>query len=143
MSDRVYIALGGNLGDRTAALARAREAISRVNGITIVGESGIEETEPLGPILQGPYLNQMIAVDTTLAPRALLTMLNRIERAAGRVRTVRWGPRTIDLDIVLIEGGTYSDDELTVPHPELPNRDFWLRELAELRGVSDLSLIHI
>lgn len=137
MSDRVYIALGSNLGDRSAALARAREAIAHATGITIVGESEIEETEPVGPIAQGPYLNQMIAVDTTLAPRALLTTLNQIERVAGRIRTVRWGPRKLDLDIVLIEGGTYSDDELTVPHPELPNRDFWLRELAELRGVSD------
>lgn len=137
MSDRVYIALGSNLGDRSAALARAREAIAQAAGITIVGESEIEETEPVGPIAQGPYLNQMIAVDTTLVPRALLTTLNRIERAAGRERTVRWGPRTLDLDIVLIEGGSYSDDALTVPHPELPNRDFWLRELAELRGVSN------
>ena len=137
MSDRVYIALGSNLGDRVATLARAREAISHTTDIKIVGEGEIEETEPVGPIPQGLYLNQMIAVDTTLSPRALLTTLNRIERAAGRIRTVRWGPRTLDLDIVLIEGANYSDDELTVPHPELPNRDFWLRELAELRGVSD------
>ena len=137
MSDRAYIALGSNLGDRPATLARAREAISQVKGITIVGETAIEETDPIGPIPQGPYLNQMIAIDTTLTPRALLTTLNRIERAAGRVRTVRFGARTLDLDIVLIEGTSYSDDELTVPHPELPNRDFWLRELAELRGVSD------
>jgi len=137
MSDRVYIALGSNLGDRHAALALAREAIAQVSGITIVGQSQIEETEPVGPVPQGPYLNQMIAVDTSLSPRVLLTALNRVERAAGRVRTVRWGPRTLDLDIVLIEGAEYSDRELTVPHPELPNRDFWLRELAELRGVSD------
>lgn len=137
MSDRVYIALGSNLGDRHAALARAREAIAHVRGITIVGESQIEETEPVGPVPQGPYLNQMIAVDTSLSPRVLLTALNRVERAASRVRTVRWGPRTLDLDIVLIEGAEYSDDELTVPHQELLNRDFWLRELAELRGVSD------
>lgn len=137
MSDRVYIALGSNLGDRVAMLARAREAIARVAGITIVRESEIEETEPLGPILQGPYLNQMIAVDTTLAPRALLTTLNDIERGAGRTRAVRWSPRMLDLDIVLIEGTSYSDDALTVPHPELSNRDFWLRELAELRGISD------
>ena len=137
MSDRVYIALGSNLGDRQATLARAREALTEVRGIAIVGESQIEETESVGPVLQGPYLNQMIAVDTTLSPRALLAALNRVERSARRVRTVRWGPRTLDLDIVLIEGADYSDDELTVPHPELLNRDFWLRELAELRGVSD------
>ncbi|MEO7367914.1 MAG: 2-amino-4-hydroxy-6-hydroxymethyldihydropteridine diphosphokinase [Gemmatimonadaceae bacterium] len=137
MSDRVYIALGSNLGDRVATLARAREAIAQVAGITIVRESEIEETDPLGPIPQGPYLNQMIAIDTTLALRELLTTLNDIERGAGRVRTVRWSPRTLDLDIVLVEGTTYSDDALTVPHPELSKRDFWLRELAELRGNSD------
>lgn len=137
MSDRVYIALGSNLGDRVTALALAREAIAQVAGITIVRESEIEETESLGPIPQSPYLNQMIAIDTTLAPRALLKTLNDIERGAGRVRTVRWSPRTLDLDIVLIEGTTYLDDALTVPHPELSNRDFWVRELAELRGVSD------
>ncbi|MEO5904810.1 MAG: 2-amino-4-hydroxy-6-hydroxymethyldihydropteridine diphosphokinase [Gemmatimonadaceae bacterium] len=137
MSDVAYIALGSNLGDRHATLARAREAIGQVRGIKIIGESEIEETEPVGPIPQGLYLNQMIAVHTSLSPRSLLEALNRVERSAGRVRAVRWGPRTLDLDIVLIEGAEYSDDELTVPHPELPNRDFWLRELAELRGVSD------
>ena len=137
MSEIAYIALGSNLGDREAALERARQALGLTKGITIIGSSQIEETEPLGSVPQGSYLNQMIAVETTLAPRALLTALQRIERAAGRVRSVRWGPRTLDLDIVLIEGVEYSDDVLTVPHPELPNRDFWLRELAELRGVSD------
>ena len=137
MSDRVYIALGSNLGDRDAALARARLAIAATEGITVVGESRVEETEPIGPVGQGKYLNQMVAVDTTLAPRGLLEALHRIENAAGRVRARKWGPRTLDLDIVLIDGVKYSDSELTVPHPELPNRDFWLRELAELRGVSD------
>jgi 2-amino-4-hydroxy-6-hydroxymethyldihydropteridine diphosphokinase len=78
-------------------------------------------------------LNQMVAVETTLAPHALLAALQSIERAAGRVRTVRWGPRPLDLDIVLFEHQRVAEPELTVPHPELPNRDFWRRELAELR----------
>jgi 2-amino-4-hydroxy-6-hydroxymethyldihydropteridine diphosphokinase len=86
---------------------------------------------------QGIFLNQMVSVASDLSPRALLTALQGIETAAGRVRDVRWGPRTLDLDIVLIDGVEHSDDTLTVPHPELPNRDFWLRQLAELRGVSD------
>jgi len=134
VSDRVYIALGSNLGDRSANLARARAAIASLKNVRVVAESIVEETEPLGPVPQGPYLNQMIAVETDLTPRQLLGALQRIERAAGRVRVVKWGPRTLDLDIVMIEGKEFVDDALTVPHPELPNRDFWKRELEELRG---------
>ena len=134
MSDRVYIALGSNLGDRSANLGRARTAIASLKNVRVVAESIVEETEPLGPVPQGPYLNQMIAVETDLTPRQLLGALQRIERAAGRVRVVKWGPRTLDLDIVMIEGKEFVDDALTVPHPELPNRDFWKRELEELRG---------
>lgn len=137
MSEVVYIALGSNLGDRDASLTRARTAIGEIKGVRILAATGVEDTEPIGPIKQGNFLNQMVAVSSDLSSRALLTALQRIERSAGRIRTVRWGPRTLDLDIVLIEGAEYSDDTLTVPHPELPNRDFWLRQLAELRGVSD------
>ena len=137
MSEVVYIALGSNLGDRDAVLARARGALGEIMGVRILRTTEVEETDPIGPIEQGNFLNQMVAVSSDLSPRALLTALHRIERSAGRLRTVRWGPRTLDLDIVLIEGVDYSDDTLTVPHPELPNRDFWLRQLAELRGVSD------
>jgi len=133
VTDVAYIALGSNLGDRAAALSEARAAIDRIRGTRIIRESRVEETEPLGPVPQGAYLNQMIAVQTELTPRALLTALQRIERAAGRVRTVRWGPRSLDLDIVMIEGQHLRDDELTIPHPELPNRDFWQRELDEVR----------
>jgi 2-amino-4-hydroxy-6-hydroxymethyldihydropteridine diphosphokinase len=133
MSDLVYVALGSNLGDREAALTRARAAIAAIRGSRVVAESTIEETDPIGPVPQARYLNQMVAVETTLPPRAFLSALQRIERAAGRVRSMRWGPRTLDLDIVVIEGKELSDKLLTVPHPELPNRDFWQRELDELR----------
>ena len=133
--NEVYIALGSNVGDREVTLARARAAIAGIRDTRVVGESAVEETDPLGPIPQGRYLNQMIVVETRLAPAALLAALQRIERAAGRVRSTRWGPRTLDLDIVLIEGKEIADEALTVPHPELPNRDFWQRELHELKGV--------
>ena len=133
MSDLVYVALGSNLGDRESTLKKARAAIAGLRGTRIVAESTIEETEPVGPVPQSRYLNQMVAVETTLAPRTLLSALQRIERAAGRVRSMRWGPRTLDLDIVLIEGKELSDEVLTVPHPELANRDFWQRELDELK----------
>lgn len=136
MSDVAYIALGSNIGDREAMLARGRADIARIRDTRLLAESSVEETEPLGSMQQGPYLNQMVMVETDLQPRDLLLALQAIEQSAGRVRTERWAPRTLDLDIVLIEGKELSDDILTVPHPELPNRDFWLRELDELRGVN-------
>ena len=134
MTDVAYIALGSNVGNRELALSRARAAIAAIRDTRLIAASAIEETEPIGPVPQGKFLNQMVAVSTTLAPRTLLAALHRIERAAGRVRAVKWGPRTLDLDIVMIEGKEYSDEALTIPHPELPNRDFWQRELDELRG---------
>jgi 2-amino-4-hydroxy-6-hydroxymethyldihydropteridine diphosphokinase len=136
MADVAYIALGSNLGDRNAHLRHAREEIGRLPGTRVVAESDIEETAPIGPVSQGPFLNQMIAVQTSLDPRSLLTALQGIEEARGRVRGERWGPRTLDLDIVLIEGRTLDEPGLTVPHPQLQERDFWLRELAQIRIAS-------
>jgi len=137
MTDVFYIALGSNLGNRELALMRARAAIGAIRDTRLIGASEVEETEPIGPVQQGKFLNQMVAISTTLAPRTLLAALHRIERAAGRVRVSRWGPRTLDLDIVMQEGKDYCDDALVIPHPELPNRDFWQRELAQLRGKAD------
>jgi 2-amino-4-hydroxy-6-hydroxymethyldihydropteridine diphosphokinase len=135
MPDIAYIALGSNLGEREAILSRARSAIGEIDGVEVMEASRIEETVPVGPVAQGPFLNQMLSVSTTLSPRGLLSALQEIEQAEGRQRTTRWGPRTLDLDIVMIDGVDFSDEVLTVPHPELANRDFWQRELAELRGV--------
>lgn len=133
MRDTAYIALGSNLGDRHGQLASAREAIAALPGTRVVGESTIEETEPIGPA-QPWFLNQMIAIETSLSPHELLRELQGIEHRAGRVRTARWGPRTLDLDIVCFAQQSVHEPDLWVPHPELPNRDFWQRELAELRG---------
>lgn len=127
-----YIALGSNLGDRAAYLARARGAIAALPGTQVVGESDIEETAPIGPPGQDPYLNQMIAAETTLSPEELLARLQEIEQANGRQRTVHWGSRTLDLDIVRYGDRHVAEPGLTIPHPELPNRDFWQRELAQL-----------
>lgn len=137
MTDVAYIALGSNVGNRELALARARAAIAAIRDTRLIAATEVEETEPIGPIAQGKFLNQMVAVSTTLPPRTLLAALHRIERAAGRVRAVKWGPRTLDLDIVMMEGKEYSDEVLTIPHPQLPNRDFWQHELAQLRGSSN------
>ena len=134
--DVAYVALGSNLGDRAAYLAQAREGLARIPATRLIGESTIEETAPLGPIAQGPYLNQMVALETTLAPVELLAALQDIERKLGRVRDQRWGPRTLDLDLVLMERQRSDDPRCRVPHPELVHRPFWLRELAELRSVS-------
>lgn len=135
MRDVAFVALGSNLGDRFTVLADARSAIAALPGSKIIGESSIEETEAIGPISQPPFLNQMVALETTLEPHTLLDHLLAIEVKAGRVRGVRWGPRTLDLDIVQFEVQRVDDPDLRVPHPELPHRPFWQRELAELAGV--------
>ena len=134
MIDVAYIALGSNLGDRSRHLARARAALGSLPGSKVIGESSVEETHPLGGLAQNKYLNQMIALETTLAPEDLLRHLHEIERAEGRTRGERWASRTLDLDIVCFERQVVHEPDLDVPHRELPNRDFWQRELAELRG---------
>jgi 2-amino-4-hydroxy-6-hydroxymethyldihydropteridine diphosphokinase len=131
--DVAYVALGSNLGDRHQHLANARAELAALPHCKIIRESSVEETPPLGPADQPHYLNQMIALETTLSPHELLARLLDIERKAGRERRVRWGPRTLDLDIVCFDRQIVHDPDLHVPHPELPNRDFWQRELVELR----------
>lgn len=136
MRDVAYVALGSNVGDRAAALAAARAALAELPESRVLAVTDVEETAPVGPVAQGAFLNQMVALETSLAPLELLDRLLEIERAGGRERTVRWGPRIIDLDIVLLEHQTVANDRLTVPHPELPNRDWWQRELAALRAAT-------
>jgi 2-amino-4-hydroxy-6-hydroxymethyldihydropteridine diphosphokinase len=134
MRDVAYIALGSNLGDRERHLSVARRAISRLPKTKLLGVTPPEETDPIGPAGQGRYLNQMVSIETELDPHSLLQLLHGIERRAGRVRGERWGPRTLDLDIVKFAQQEIADDSLVVPHPALGERDFWRRELAELTG---------
>jgi 2-amino-4-hydroxy-6-hydroxymethyldihydropteridine diphosphokinase len=131
--DIAYIALGSNLGDRDAHLRFARSAIAELPDTKVIATSEVEETEPIGPPGQGPYLNQMIAVETMLTPHALLAGLQAIEAQRGRIRGERWAARTLDLDIVLLDEQRVSDAVLTVPHPQLAARKFWQRELAQIR----------
>ena len=133
VSEIAYIALGSNLGDRRAYLDRARTAIAAIPECRVVGASQVEETEPLGGLAQPQYLNQMIAVETTLEPIVLLERLQEIEHAAGRVRAGHWDSRTLDLDIVLFDDRVVNTAALVLPHPGLAHRRFWQRELAELR----------
>lgn len=135
MDDIAFVALGSNLGERRQHLAEARRRIGEIPCVTSIAESAIEETEPLGPVAQERYLNQMVALRTSLSPPELLAELQRVERDGGRVRSVRWGPRTIDLDIVKYARTTWNSSELQVPHKEIDNREFWQRELAELAEV--------
>ena len=135
MPEVAFVALGSNLGDRAAHLARARAAIAATAGCRVVAASSVEETEPLGGLPQPRYLNQMIAVETELTPLALLRRLQQIEREGGRTRDERWGARTIDLDIVLFDERRVEEPGLVLPHRGLEDREFWQRELAELRGL--------
>jgi 2-amino-4-hydroxy-6-hydroxymethyldihydropteridine diphosphokinase len=135
--ERVYVALGSNVGDRAAHLAYARARLAALPRTRLLKESRIEETAPLGPVPQGPYLNQMVLLETDLAPAELLAHLHAIEAERGRERRVRWGPRTLDLDIVRFGDRTVREPGLTIPHPELPHRDFWQRELAELDALQE------
>ena len=129
---RAWVALGSNLGDRAAHLAAARDAIRGLPGTRVVAASRVEETAPLGGREQPRYLNQMVLLDTTLAPRELLDELHRIEAARGRARRERWASRTLDLDLVRYGDLRSSDPDLTLPHPGLAERDFWRREMEEL-----------
>jgi 2-amino-4-hydroxy-6-hydroxymethyldihydropteridine diphosphokinase len=132
--ERAYVALGSNLGDRAEHLAAARAALAALPRTRLVAESRVEETAPLAGMEQPAYLNQMVLLETALEPRALLAACQAIERSRGRVRGEHWGPRTLDLDIVRYGHRRIADPDLIIPHPELLNRDFWIRELAELEA---------
>lgn len=126
------MALGSNVGDRDAHLAHARARLNELPGTRVLAASRVEETAPVGPVAQPPYLNQMVLLETNLSPADLLAHCRAIETERGRERRERWGPRTLDLDIVRYGARNVREPNLTIPHPELPNRDFWQREIAEL-----------
>jgi 2-amino-4-hydroxy-6-hydroxymethyldihydropteridine diphosphokinase len=126
------VALGSNLGDRAAQLDRARVALTLLPSTRLAAASSVEETAPLGAMAQPPYLNQMVALDTSLAPETLLAALHAIERAHGRLRGARWAARTIDLDLVRYGDRQVRTPTLVLPHPGLADRAFWQRELEEL-----------
>lgn len=130
-----FVALGSNLGDRAAHLAFAREQLAALPSTRVLAASDVEETQPLGGLDQPAYLNQMIAIETALEPRALLAHLHEIERARGRVRDglARWASRTLDLDLVVYDDIVANAPGLAVPHPGLRDRDFWQRQLAQVR----------
>jgi 2-amino-4-hydroxy-6-hydroxymethyldihydropteridine diphosphokinase len=124
---RAFLGLGSNLGDRTAHL---RAAVAALDGVVAV--SPVYETDPVGGPEQGPYLNLVVELATDEPPRALLERCAALETAAGRVREERWGPRTLDVDVLWVEGAEVDEPDLQVPHPRLWQRRFVVAPLADL-----------
>ena len=129
---RAFIGLGSNMGDRAAYLEAARRALAGSEGIVLAGVSSLYETEPVGYTEQGWFLNQVVEISTGLDSWSLLRVLQGIEQSLGRQRLIRWGPRVIDLDILLYGDDVLSSQELTVPHPRLYERSFVLAPLNEI-----------
>ena len=128
-----YVALGSNLGDREENLRNALAHLS-ANDVHVVKVSTFIETEPYGVTDQPGFVNAVCQVETKLEPLKLLRLLLSIEQEMGRVRLRRWGERNIDLDLLLYEDACMVSDELTLPHPDMQNRDFVLFPLAEIAG---------
>ncbi len=130
---RAYIGLGANLGPREVTVLRAADLLAADEGIEVLEISQLRETEPVGDVDQPPFLNGAVAVETTLSPRELLDVLLRVERELGRLRDgERWGPRTIDLDLLLYGDEIVDEEGLRVPHPRLHERRFALEPLVDL-----------
>jgi 2-amino-4-hydroxy-6-hydroxymethyldihydropteridine diphosphokinase len=139
---RAVIALGSNLGHRDATLLQAVREIAMLDGVELVEASGLHETPALKPDGVDPdapaYLNAVVVVETSLDPHTLLARLRDIEQAHGRVRTERWGDRTLDLDIIDVDGMTVHTDDLTLPHPRAHEREFVLAPWLEADPEAEL-----
>jgi 2-amino-4-hydroxy-6-hydroxymethyldihydropteridine diphosphokinase len=126
---RAFLGLGSNVGDRVGYL---REAVASLGPIGLRAVSPVYETEPVGGPEQGAFLNLVVELDTDRSPHDLLGVCHRLESAAGRVREVHWGPRTLDVDVLWIDGVTVDEPDLVVPHPRLWERRFVLAPLRDL-----------
>jgi 2-amino-4-hydroxy-6-hydroxymethyldihydropteridine diphosphokinase len=129
---RAYLGIGSNLGDRLAYLQGAVDFLAAVDGVQVVAVSPVYETDPVGGPPQDDYLNAVVAVNTELDPHALLAACNAAEAAAMRRRDVRWGPRTLDVDVLTYDDRVLDDPDLTIPHPRLAERSFVLAPLHDL-----------
>jgi len=137
---RAYLGIGSNLGDRLGHLQAAVTGLAAAPGVEVVGVSSVYETAPVGGPEQPDYLNAVVAVDTACAPRELLDLAHRLEAAARRVRTVRFGPRTLDVDVLLVGDEQVHEPDLEIPHPRMAERAFVTVPLRELdpAGVPDV-----
>jgi 2-amino-4-hydroxy-6-hydroxymethyldihydropteridine diphosphokinase len=129
---RAYLALGSNLGDRAAHLQSAVDGLGAADGVRVVSVSRVYETDPIGGPEQDAYLNAVVAVDTALTPEELLALAHVLERNAERVRAERWGPRTLDVDVLLYDEVTIDTHHLTIPHPRMWERGFVLAPLRDV-----------
>lgn len=132
MNHKVYLSLGSNMGNRENYLISALESISKINSVYLDNISSIYETDPVGYTAQNRFLNMAVSIGTSLDPEALLSELQRIERFLERKREIRWGPRTIDIDMLLYDDLTFETPKLTIPHPRLFERAFVLVPLKEI-----------
>ncbi len=129
---RAFLGLGSNLGDRLGYLQLAVDGLAAAPGVRLVAVSPVYETAPVGGPEQPDYLNAVAEVETTLSARELLALANAIEAEGERVRKERWGPRTLDVDVLLVGDERHDTPELTVPHPRMADRAFVLAPLADL-----------
>ena len=128
----VYVGLGSNMGDRARNLCDAYDYIINLKGVLPLKFLGFYETAPVGGPPQPMFLNAVLSIKTTLSPHQLLKQFQNIETLMGRVRTVKWGPRNIDIDILLYGDKIINDDQLQIPHPLLHTREFVLKPLIEI-----------
>ena len=129
---RAFVGLGSNLGERETLIGQALDELAALPDTTLVRVSSLYDTEPVGVIEQPRFLNAVAMLDTELTARQLLWNLQRIEARLGRTRSQRWGPRTMDLDLLLYGDLVIEEDDLRLPHPELAQRAFVLVPLVEL-----------
>ena len=127
-----YVGIGANLGPREETLRRAVALLGSADDVAVVAVSELRETEPVGVVDQPPFLNGAVSLKTTHSPKALLDLLLEIERSLGRVRGERWGPRVVDLDLLVYGNELVDEPGLRVPHPRLHERRFALEPLADL-----------
>jgi 2-amino-4-hydroxy-6-hydroxymethyldihydropteridine diphosphokinase len=132
---RAYLALGSNLGDRIAHLQGAVDVLAATPGVVVAAVSRVYETDPVGGPEQDRYLNAVVAIDTALTARALLAVAQQAESDARRVRGERWGPRTLDVDVLLVGDREIHDPDLVVPHPRMWERGFVLAPLRDVAPV--------
>ena len=133
-----YIGLGSNLGDRARNIRKALKMLNKADGVSVLAISSLYETEPEGYEDQGWFVNAVAQINTDSSPNELLGLCKKIEREMGRKKTVRWGPREIDLDILLYDRLRLNSPNLVIPHPRMRQRAFVLAPLAEIDG----SILH-
>lgn len=140
---RCHLALGSNLGDREAFLTAAVDDLDASDQVDVVAVSAVYETDPVGGPEQGPYLNAVVALDTTLDARDLLALAHDLEARAGRVRTVTDGPRTLDVDVLTVGEERHESPDLVVPHPRMAVRGFVLAPLADVAPALVADLVEV